>query len=131
MVSVYMQVKTSISRYLCANQYAILTVGLEDTSKLRAHSTSLINIATIKGKQLRTCTCQCFKEAKLVTLTKLKKNISYSYVRNKEKGNNLQTRCSTAPKAQWRIWAPLLIRVYIQGHAFRPSQDTSLWLGLS
>lgn len=43
---------------------------MEDTSKLRAHSTSLINIAIIKGKQLQARTFQCFKEAGLAALTK-------------------------------------------------------------
>ena len=76
MVSVYMYVKTGISRNFCANQYVVPTAGLEDISKLRAHSTSLINMAIIKRKQLQTCAWQCFKEGMLATLTKQKRKLA-------------------------------------------------------
>ena len=53
MESVYTCLKICNSINLCADQY-VPTARLEMTPKSRGHSTSMINIVTVNGKQLQT-----------------------------------------------------------------------------
>ena len=80
---------------------------MEDTSKLRAHSTSLINIAIIKGKQLQTRTFQCFKEAGLAALTKPRAALAPVIYRAKNRATNFKTFTDTVHRyavAVRNIW---------------------------
>ena len=61
MVSVYKCIKIENSQNLCMNKY-VLTALLEVTSKLLAHSTSLIKVVTVYEKQLQTDAWECAME---------------------------------------------------------------------
>ena len=78
------------------------------SSKLRAHSTSLINMVTVNGKQLQTRAYQCVKQGTLSSPAK--RNKHYSNIRKNKQSTKFRKRVlCNFQKAKELLGAPAQI----------------------